>query len=96
MNTKQLSPPKLFNQKLFNQKLFSSLLRGYNVEDITGEGFCEIVNNKADKIISLNSELLEALDICYKSLCTYGEHPIIENQVNKVFEKANKINNELR
>jgi hypothetical protein len=32
--------------------------------------------------------LLEALKVCYKSLCTYGNHPIIEKQVNQAIKKA--------
>lgn len=39
------------------------------------------------KLIAAAPELLEALEVCYKSLCTYGRHPIIDKQVENVFRK---------
>ena len=40
------------------------------------------------KLIAAAPELLEALIMCYKSLCTYGNHPIIEMYVEKTIKKA--------
>lgn len=40
---------------------FRSLLRDYDSNVITMSKFCEIINDKAHKIVSLNTELLEAL-----------------------------------
>lgn len=40
------------------------------------------------KLISAAPELLEALQVCYRSLLTYGSHPIIEKQVEKALKKA--------
>lgn len=39
-------------------------------------------------LISASPDLLEALKVCYKSLCTYGSHPIIEKQVENAIRKA--------
>jgi cell shape-determining protein MreC len=47
--------------KLFYEDEFSKIIRSYNNRDISGSKFCEIVNDKADKLISFNTELLEAL-----------------------------------
>ena len=33
-----------------------------------------------------NNEIIEALKVCYRSLCTYGSHPIIEKQVETVLK----------
>lgn len=46
----------------------------------------EIKANAA--LISAAPDLLEALKVCYASLCTYGSHPIIEQQVEKAIRKA--------
>lgn len=35
-------------------------------------------------------ELLEALKTCYRSLCSYGSHPIIEKQVENILMKLEK------
>lgn len=59
-------------------------------EEITMSRMAEIINDKAEKITSLNAELLEALIICSKSLATYGSHPIIERIVNNAIEKSNQ------
>ena len=40
------------------------------------------------KLIAAAPDLLEALQVCYKSLCTYGNHPIIEKQVEQAINKA--------
>ena len=40
------------------------------------------------KLIAAATELLEALTVCYKSLCTYGSHPIIEKQIDAAIKKA--------
>lgn len=47
--------------KLFYEDEFSKILRSYNNRDISGSKFCEIINDKADKLISFNDELLEIL-----------------------------------
>ncbi len=39
-------------------------------------------------LISAAPDLLEALKICYASLCTYGKHPIISMQVENAIAKA--------
>lgn len=67
---------------------FRSLLRDYDSNVITMSKFCEIINDKADKIVSVNAELLDALKVCYKALCTYGNHPIIEKQIQNAINKA--------
>jgi len=43
---------------------------------------------KAIIVESQRDELLEALKVCYKSLCTYGSHPIIEKQVELAIKKV--------
>lgn len=40
------------------------------------------------KLIAAAPELLEALKVCYASLCTYGNHPLIEKQVESAIKKA--------
>jgi hypothetical protein len=40
------------------------------------------------KLISAAPDLLAALEVCYASLCTYGSHPIIQQQVEKALLKA--------
>ena len=40
------------------------------------------------KLIAIAPELLEALKVCYASLCTYGSHPIIEKHVENVLTRA--------
>lgn len=40
------------------------------------------------KLIAAAPELLEALQVCYASLCTYGRHPLIEKQVESAIKKA--------
>lgn len=40
------------------------------------------------KLIAAAPELLEALQVCFASLSTYGKHPIIEMQVNAAIKKA--------
>jgi hypothetical protein len=40
-----------------------------------------------------NEKLRECLDVVYKSLCTYGMHPIIDNQVNQLYKQIGKPNN---
>jgi hypothetical protein len=40
------------------------------------------------KLVSSAPDLLEALRVCYASLCTYGSHPIIEQQVEKAIRKS--------
>lgn len=42
------------------------------------------------KLIASAPDLLEALEVCYASLCTYGRHPLIEKQVNEAIKKATK------
>ena len=48
----------------------------------------EILRKKLERKKEINNELLNALKICYASLCTYGSHPIIENQVENVLRKT--------
>ena len=43
---------------------------------------------EVSKTSSHTKELLEALQVCYKSLSTYGSHPIIEKQVENVLSKV--------
>lgn len=40
------------------------------------------------QLISAAPDLLDALEVCYAALCTYGKHPIIEAQVEKALGKA--------
>jgi len=40
------------------------------------------------KLIAAAPELLEALKVCYASLCTYGTHPIIDIHVSFAIKKA--------
>lgn len=40
------------------------------------------------KLIAAAPELLEALQVCYASLCTYGRHPLIEKQVEAAIKKS--------
>ena len=50
-----------------------------------------VYENEAEanaKLISAAPDLLEALKVCYTSLCTYGKHPTIENQVENAIKKA--------
>ena len=42
------------------------------------------------KLLAAAPELLDALRVCYASLCTYGSHPIIEKQVNNVLRNFPK------
>ena len=42
------------------------------------------------KLIAAAPDLLEALEVCYASLCTYGRHPLIEKQVESAIKKAIK------
>jgi len=44
--------------------------------------------NANAKLIAAAPELLAALEVCYASLCTYGNHPIIEKQVESAINKA--------
>jgi|JI61114C2RNA_FD_contig_31_6577998_length_348_multi_1_in_0_out_0_1 hypothetical protein len=76
--------------KLFYLDEFLPIIREYNLKGMTNSKLCEIINDKAEKITSLNAELLEALIICSKSLATYGSHPIIEKIVNNAIEKSNQ------
>lgn len=52
-----------------------------------------IVSSKRAKVnlIVAAPELLDALKVCYKSLCTYGSHPIIEKQVENALRKAEGV-----
>lgn len=60
-----------------------------NICTLNSQHPIEILEANA-KLIAAAPELLEALKVCYNSLCTYGSHPIIENQVEKTIEKATK------
>ena len=40
------------------------------------------------KLLAASPELLDALIVCWKSLQTYGEHPIIKIQVEAAIKKA--------
>lgn len=48
----------------------------------------EILQENLEKQKAISIELLCALKVCYASLCTYGSHPIIENQVENVLKKT--------
>lgn len=43
---------------------------------------------KQEKLRDAAPELLDALKVCYASLKTYGNHPIIEKQVDYAINKA--------
>jgi hypothetical protein len=47
----------------------------------------EVIEANA-KLMAASPELLEALVVCWKSLQTYGEHPIIKIQVEAAINKA--------
>lgn len=51
------------NTPLFYLDEFNKIVREYNLKGMTNSKFCEIINEKAEKITSLNGELLEALKI---------------------------------
>jgi hypothetical protein len=66
---------------------------------VTEFGYSQIERDIVDGLIGWQKEqtkalqeshdkLLEALNVAYKSLCTYGNHPIIEKQVESAIEKA--------
>lgn len=61
---------------------------GYNKED---DGDMSLYVNGALFGASLKeqqyNDAIEALKVCYRSLCTYGSHPIIEKHVNNVLSK---------
>lgn len=61
-----------------------------NFEAIMENGVVKIPDEcKANaKLIAAAPELLEALEVCYASLCTYGRHPLIEKQVKSAIKKA--------
>lgn len=46
------------------------------------------LNHSNARLISASPDMYEALKTCYKSLCTYGRHPIIENMVEKILAKV--------
>lgn len=51
-----------------------------------------IAINKYQEIQKSHDNVLDALIVSYKSLCTYGNHPIIEKQVESAIENAKKLN----
>lgn len=57
-------------------------------------GFAENLH-RYNELSELVPELVYALQVCYKSLCTYGSHPIIEKHVNAVMKKADKYNKKM-
>jgi phosphoenolpyruvate carboxylase len=60
------------------------------VRSFIGDNAKEYCDNliEISKTSPHSKELLEALQVCYKSLCTYGSHPIIEKQVENVLSKV--------
>jgi len=79
--------------KLFYEDEFNIILRSYNKNHITNSKFCEIINDKADKIVSLNTELLEALSKVNNVLQTLTNNPcspelmyIVNNAIKKATE----------
>ena len=42
------------------------------------------------KLIAAAPDLLKALEVCYASLSTYGDHPLIEKRVKAALNKALK------
>jgi len=50
--------------------------------------FATIKKEQTKALQESHDKLLEALDVAFKSLCTYGNHPIIEKQVEAAIENA--------
>lgn len=50
-------------------------------------GNCDNGESELDQLESENKELREFLKVVYMSLCTYGKHPIIDNQYDKIKRK---------
>lgn len=46
------------------------------------------INYELSELLEQRNEMLDALKVCYSSLCTYGDHPIIEKQVEHIFKKV--------
>jgi len=84
------------------QKLLESLTPGgsefYNDPEYCVKYIKEFETSQHKKITTLmadkkslaaqNNDLLAALQTCWASLQTYGEHPIIERQVENAIKKA--------
>ena len=81
---------------LIKQKVRLELNKFYPLKD-DYNNFCNAEDAITDLVIneienykkkSFAPELLEALRVCYASLCTYGSHPIIEKQVENILKKT--------
>jgi hypothetical protein len=81
---------------LIKQKVRLELNKFYPLKD-DYNNFCNAEDGITDLVIneienykkkSFAPELLEALRVCYASLCTYGSHPIIEKQVENILKKT--------
>lgn len=62
-------------------------IENHNGEIVVDEGLQsnEVGGLTDAQLLASAPKLLEALKVCYKSLCTYGSHPIIEKQVENAF-----------
>jgi hypothetical protein len=79
------------------QGLFNLMSKEYGLT-LTISEMDEIVSEslkltELEKVKLENEKLRECLDVVYKSLCTYGMHPIIDNQVNQLYKQIGKPNN---
>ena len=70
------------DKKLIGEVRYSTAKNGYPAVDVLKEAEANA------KLIAAAPELLKALKMCYASLCTYGSHPIIENNVEEAINKA--------
>lgn len=79
-------PNKILDKIIRNRK---NWLWDNAIQDWTEEDTIHVAETYAKEQISVTkTELLDALKVCYKSLCTYGNHPIVEKQVQNAINKA--------
>lgn len=64
-----------------------------------GDIICKIIKNDNNEIELANAQLiaaaprlLESLQVCWESLKTYGDHPLIDKQVKIALDKALRKN----
>lgn len=77
--------------KLFYLDEFLPIIREYNLKGMTNSKLCEIINDKAEKITSLNAELLEAANDFVKR-AEQGEVSVKDSYIKfkSIIEKSNQ------